>query len=243
MSILDNTVRNGAFSSSKIFNLLKLAKDQKSFGAPAKTYIQEKRYERKLKRSISTDADTRPTLWGKFLEGRVHELLGMEYEHVNDVTLIHPKYPFWVGSPDFLARELKVVSDSKCPQPKAFCELVENCSKGLQTFKSEHEDYYWQLVSNAIITGSEFIELIVYMPYESELEEIRAEAENFDGMDQYKYRFIAESSKHQLAYLPNESEYKNLNVFRFPLDQADAFKLENKVIEASIYLSNDKTIL
>lgn len=237
MSILENVARNGNFSSSKIFNLLKLAKDQVNFGAPALTYIQEKKYERKLKRSISTDAETRPTLWGKFLEPRVHELLGMEYEHTNDVTLIHPKYPFWVGSPDFLDRKAKVVSDSKCPQPKAFCELVDNCSKGVQVFKKEHENYYWQLVSNALITDSEFIELIVYMPYESELPEIREEAENFDGLDQYKYRFIAESTKHQLAYLPDDSEYKNLNIFRFPLDKADAFILESKVIEASIQLS------
>ena len=74
------------------------------------------------------------------------------------------------------------------------------------------------------------------MPYESELEEIRAEAENFDSVDQYKYRFIAESTKHQLAYLPNDSEYKNLNIFRFPLNKEDAFLLENKVIEASLLL-------
>jgi hypothetical protein len=216
---------------------MKLSTYKKSFGKPALTYIKEKQYERKLKRSISTDVETRPMLWGKFLEPRVHNLLGMEYEHVNDLSLTHSKYKFWVGSPDFLDRKNKVVSDSKCPQPKAFCELIENCSKGVEVFKSEHEDYYWQLVSNALITGSEFIELIVYMPYESELPEIRLEAENFDSVDQYKYRFIAESSKHQLAYLPDDSEYQNLNIFRFPLDKNDAFLLENKVIEASILLS------
>jgi hypothetical protein len=126
----------------------------------------------------------------------------------------------------------------KCPQPKAFCVLIDNCSKGIEAFKSGHEDYYWQLVSNACILGMDFIELIVYMPYESELEEIRIEAENFDGLDQYKYRFIAESSKHQLAYLPDDSEYKNLNIFRFPLDKGDAILLESKVIEASIILKS-----
>lgn len=237
MSILENTERNGNFTSSKIFNLMKVAKDKVSFGAPAFTYIEEKKFERKLKRSISTDAETRATLWGKFLESRVHGLLGMEYEHTNDISLIHPKYNFWVGSPDFLDRKAKVVSDSKCPQPKAFCQLIENCSKGVDTFKDEHEDYYWQLTSNAVITGSEFIELIVYMPYESELPEIREEAENFDGIDQYKYRFIAESTKHQLAYLPDDSEYKNLNIFRFPLNEVDAWLLENKVIDAAILLT------
>lgn len=215
---------------------MSVSTDKKSFGKPALTYIQEKRYERKLKRSISTDADTRPTLWGKFLETRIHELLGMEYEHVNDISLIHPKYPFLVGSPDFIKASKKTVSDSKCPQPKAFCELIENCTAGMLVFKKEHPDYYWQLVSNALITKSENIELIVYMPYESELEEIRKDAENFDSFDQYKYRFISESSKHQLAYLPDDSDYKNLNIFTWPLDMTDALMLEQKVIEASIEL-------
>lgn len=236
MSILENTSRNGNFTSSNIYKLMTVAKDGKSFCKPALTYIEEKKFERKLKRSINTDADTRPTLWGKFLETRIHELLGMEYEHVNDVSLIHPKYTFWVGSPDFLKRAEKTVSDSKCPQPKAFCQLIENCRAGLKVFKSEHEDYYWQLVSNALITASENIELIVYMPYESELPDIRLEAENFDSFDQYKYRFISESSKHQLAYLPNGSEYQNLNIFTWPLDKTDALLLEQKVIEASLLL-------
>lgn len=236
MSILENIIRNGNFSSSKNFNLMKVGKDKVSFGAPALTYINEKKYERKLKRSISTEVETRPMLWGTFLEGRIHNLLGMGYEHINDVTLQHPKYPFLVGSPDFKIESKKVVSDSKCPQPKAFCQLIENCSQGIEVFKSEHEDYYWQLISNACILGSDFIELIVYMPYESELPEIRAEAENFDGLDQYKYRFIAESSKHALAYLPDDSEYKNLNIFRFEAPIADKILLEQKIIEASLLL-------
>lgn len=231
MSILSNENRNGNFTSSQIWKLTSLAKNQKDFGKPALTYIQEKIYERKLKRSISTDAETRPTIWGKFLEPRVHNLLGLDYEHVNDVTLRHSKYPFWVGSPDF--RKTKLVADSKCPQPKAFCELVENCSKGIETFKAQHEDFYWQLVSNACITNSDKIELIVYMPYEDELDEIREVAMNYDDYDQYKYRFIYESSKHQLAYLPNNSEYKNLNIFTFPLIEEDAKFLETKVIEAN----------
>jgi len=238
MSILENTVRNGNFSSSKIYNLLKVGRDKSSFGAPALNYIKQKKYERKMKRSISTEVDTRSILWGKFLEPRVHNLIGMEYEHINDITLVHPKYDYWVGSPDFKIVKDKVVSDSKCPQPNAFCELIENCSQGIEYFKENHEDYYWQLVSNACILGMDYIELIVYMPYESELKEIRFEAENYDGLDQYKYRFIAESDKNQLAYLPDNSEYKNLNIFRFPLDKGDAILLESKVIAASIILKS-----
>lgn len=236
MSITENQNRIGCFTSSKIFNLMKEGPKPGSFGKPFHTYIQEKKFEQKLKRSISTDVSTRPMLWGKFLESRVHNMLGMAYRHVFDETLQHPKYNFWSGSPDFINDTDDVVCDSKCPQPKAFCELVENCSKGIEAFKDNHEDYYWQLVSNALITGKNFIELIVYMPYESELEEIRAEVENADLEEPWKYRFITESLKCELAYLPDDSEYKNLNIFRFPLDKFDANLLTQRVLEASLIL-------
>ena len=62
MSILGNIARNGNFSSSKNYNLLKVGKDKVSFGAPALTYIKQKKHERKMKRSISTEVDTRPIL-------------------------------------------------------------------------------------------------------------------------------------------------------------------------------------
>jgi hypothetical protein len=244
-SILDNVSRNGNFTSSKIANLLKSEKT-------ALTYINEKRWERKLKRSISTEAETRPILWGRFLETWVHEMLPPTYEHVNDITLDHPKYPFWKGSPDFkqnympeiiggknfiFPRRMKVVSDLKCPQPKAFCQLVDNCfeavvNDNINVFKDNHEDYYWQLVSNGIITDSDYMELIVYMPFEKDLQGIRNMAENFDGLDQYKYRWIVESSKNHLAYLPDDSDYKDLNIFRFKIPIEDKLKLEGIVVKA-----------
>lgn len=238
MSILKNKIRNGNFTSSKIFNLLKLAKDQKSFGAPALNYIKEKQWERKLGRSLNTDVSTKPILWGRFLEKRVHDLLPLSYEWINDETLQHPKYEFWVGSPDNKEWSTKTVCDTKCPGPKAFCELVDNLKlalkyKDISYFRDNHEDYYWQLVSNACILGADNIELIVYMPYESELPDIRLAVEEFDSFDQYKYRWIAESAKEELSYLPDGGEYKNINRFRFALDRMDAIKLEGKVISAN----------
>lgn len=237
MSITENKNRIGCFTSSKIFNLMKEGSKKGTPGKPFFTYIDEKKFEKKLKRSINTELSTRPMLWGSFLEGRVHDMLGMGYRHVFDETLQHPKYNYWSGSPDFINDADDVVCDSKCPQPKAFCELVENCSKGIKAFKDNHEDYYWQLVSNALITGKNNIELIVYMPYESELEEIRNSVENADLEEPWKYRFITESLKCELAYLPDDSEYKNLNIFRFPLDKLDANLLTQRVLEASLILN------
>ena len=45
-------------------------------------------------------------------------------------------------------------------------QLIRNDSK-------EGEKYYWQLVSNACITKSKYAELIVFMPYFEQLEEIK----------------------------------------------------------------------
>lgn len=238
MSILDNKSRNGNFTSSQIWKLTKLGRDGKSFGAPALTYIQEKKWERKLKRSLSTDVSTRSILWGKFLEARVHDLLPKSYQHINEETLVHPKYAFWLGSPDNKEESSSTICDTKCYQPKAFAEYVENLQKAKETgdlsfFRDNHPEEYWQLVSNAILSGSKNIEAIIYMPYESELAEIRQEASELDTDEPWKYRFIFECDKRELAYLPDDSEYQNLNRFRFELDPKDVEFLTQKVIQAA----------
>ena len=233
MSILENTNRNGNFTSSNIWKLMEVSKDGKSFGKPALTYIQEKAWERKLKRSIETGGDSKETIWGKFLEPFVHDLLTIDYIHSNDETLTHPEIPFWKGSPDFKNLKYSVVSDSKCPQPKAFCKLVDSCNKGLSYFRDEFPEYYWQLVSNACITESKYIEIIIYMPYEKDLNEIRDAADNYDGLDQYKYRFISELPSYNLACLPNDSEYKDLNIFRWDVFDGDRDKLKENVLKAN----------
>lgn len=243
MSITENRNRIGKFTSSEIYKLMTEDRKGTGFGAPALTYIKHKKIEKKLKRSINTDVSTRPMLWGLFCERRVHALLPLTYQYTFDETLDHPKYDFISGSPDLINNIEDVVADIKCPQPLAFAELVDNLTMAVKTndisyFKDNHPNYYYQLLSNALITGKNFIELIVYMPYESELEEIRAEVENADLEEPWKYRFITESLKCELAYLPDDSEYKNLNIFRFPLDKGDAILLESKVIAASIILKS-----
>lgn len=245
-SITENKNRIGNFTSSSIWKLMKTGKQEGGFGVPAITYIQEKVWERKLKRSINTDTSTRPMLWGKFLEKRVHELLPLNYKHVYDETILHPKHPYWAGSPDNDDEQAKAVGDTKCPQPKAFCELVDVLTRAVETndishFR-DHDDgkYYWQVTSNACIKGYDYIELTLYLPYESELRDIRMAAENWDGEDQFKYRWIYECDRSELAYQPDNSEYKNLYSFRFPLVLADAIMLEQNVIKAAKILNAAK---
>lgn len=241
MTITENKNRIGCFTSSEIHKLLTVTTNRIDFGKPALTYIQEKIYERKLKRSLDVEASSRPMLWGKFLEKRVHDMLSTNYIYVYDQTIKHPTILTWSGSPDLLNDIEDVCSDIKCLQPKKFCEVVDDLTACVLTgnvlmFKENHPDKYWQLVSNAIIAGKKNIELIVYMPNESELDEIRHAAANYDEEDQFKYRFIAECPRSELAYLPDDSEYKNLNIFRFPLIESDANLLTQKVLAASIKL-------
>lgn len=234
MSISENIIRVGRFTSSDMHKLMTRNKSGNGFGAPGLTYIKEKNWERKMGRSLSVQKHSNATKWGHFLERRVHNLLGLSYESVGDISIKHPTIEYWAGSPDNKNMTESVVGDTKCYEPKAFAEYVDNLTLAyslgsVDLIRNEHPKEYWQLISNAIILGVENIEAIVYMPYESELEEIREMVLNYDGADQYKYRFIAEAPKSELAYLPDGGQYKNLNVFRFKAPIEDMNSLTESV--------------
>lgn len=245
--IYENVERVGNFTSSQISKLLTSGDGPFGFGAPALEYIREKRWERKLKRPLMVEVTTRSILWGKFLEERVHNLLPLGYRHVNNVTLDHLVIDCWKGSPDEINELEDTVSDIKCYQPKAFCQYVDVLTRAkeqndVSIFKKENPDEYWQLVSNSVLTGLSNIEAIVYMPYESELLEIREEAENYDGDDPWRFRFIYEVDRTELAYLPDDSNYKNLNIFRFPVPEEDVKLITSRVKNAEILLTRQKDI-
>jgi len=145
---------------------------------------------------------------------------------------LHPTIKGWSGSKDLIVPGLKV-SDIKCYEPKNFALYTDVIlKKNIELIKLEFPKEYWQLVSNAIINNVDSAEAITFMPYESELEEVRQMAENYDGPDQWKYRFIAESDKSSLPYLPNGGYYKNLNIFEFVVPQEDKEFLTNRVLKA-----------
>jgi hypothetical protein len=212
--------RNGNFTSSQIYRLCGAPK-------PAQTYIQKKNFERKLKRSITGETNAKAANWGKLLEMRAFELLGFEYQMKSKETLRHPEINYWLGSPDIITTDK--VGDIKCPWTlDSFCQLVENCTKGIETFKDEHPDYYFQLLSNAIITGKSKIELVVYVPYQDELQDIREMTSNFDG-NQNPYSFIYFAEDNDLPYLNKEGEYKNLNIFTWDVPANEKEFLTTKV--------------
>lgn len=229
MSITENKERIGNFTSSQIYKLLGSAKVRA-------TYVEEKQLERRLGRSLSLDKYGRAMSWGHFMELVVFDdLLGMEYEDLSDKTKAHPSVKGWSGSTDFLVKGEKV-SDLKAYEPKKFAQYTDAIlSKDIEKLKNGFKQEYFQLVSNAIIHDVPNAEAISFMPYESDLEDIKEMAANYEDPNgqAWKYRFITESKKAELAYLPDGGYYKNFNRFEFEVPETDKILLINAVLLAT----------
>lgn len=230
--------RNGNFTSSEIVALTTNGKAKDSLGVPFYTYVEEKNMERRLGRCINNEVDARPTSWGNLCEIIVFNKLGLEYKLISSETLDHPEIECWRGSPDAVKYDDgKTVVDIKCPMTlKSFCQLVDSWAKGgidaVREGHKEGEKYYWQLVSNAIITNSKFAELIVYVPYKSELEIIKEMASSTGELVEYT-KWIFFSNDEQLPYLIEGEHYKNINVMRFEVSGKDKEFLKSRVLAAS----------
>lgn len=239
-SIIENVNRIGNYTSGKIYKLMANGKGVNGFGALAITYIEEKNLERKLGRSISTDAYSRDMAWGSFLEKQVYNYLEFGYNLVSKETFTHSAIPYWSGSPDLIMPGKKI-GEIKCYQPKNFAKYADVLmQQNAELLKTECPEEYWQCVSNAIINKVPTAEAIAYMPYESELPIIAEMAADYDEADQWKYRFIYESDKSALAYLPDYGYYKNLNRFEFEVPQADIDLLTERVKLAGTMLTGLK---
>lgn len=232
-----DAIRNGNFTSSEIFRLMKPGKAKGSFSVDADTYIQECNRERRLMRSIEVQTDARPLSWGKCVEKRAFDVLGLEYTLCSDKTIQHPDIPWWCGSPDATTSE--IVSDLKCPLTlTSFCQMVDPYYEGknlihealtIEAVRENHRDgdkFFWQIVSNAVLTGKKKGQLIVYVPYLDELDEIKTIA---DGNPDYYWIWTAEVEK--LPYLIKGGHYKNINVIEFDIMDRDVNALTTRVIE------------
>jgi hypothetical protein len=230
--MINNEARIGNFTSSQIYRLMGNAKIKGELSAPALTYIEEKNIERKMRRSVEGEAYSREMSWGLFLESRVHNMLGLEYELTSQETDRHPTINCWSGSKDFIVKGVKV-TDLKCYQYKNFSYYTDCLlSRDTEKLKSEFPKEYWQLVSNATINGTPKAEAICYCPFRSELEEIQELALDYIEPDAWKYRWIYETPIDNLPNLEDGGFYNNLNVFEFEVPKSDIEALTNKVLEA-----------
>lgn len=251
--MINNIQRIGSFTSSEIVALTSVDRSGKNCGEAFYTYIEETKYERNLGRCITDEVQARPLSWGSLVEGRVQQLLGPEYIFTAGQTEVHKAFPFWAGSKDGVKLdEGRTVYDIKSPLTlTSFCRLVGPLYNGLSgldamnairdgykykgvTYK-KHKDgnkFYWQLVSNAILSDSKQAELIVYMPFKPELEEIRLMAMNAEGEDMARYSWIQFAREDELPFLLENGFYNNLNIIRFTVPREDINFLTERVVEA-----------
>lgn len=285
MAIRENNVRDGNFTSSEIEALTVMSsrkmteeelkdwkeKNPKSkattiedgFGDRAFTYIAETNIERRLGRPITDETKAKAIQWGKLLEPRVFDLLGVSYKECSQESVVHPLYDYWAGSPDGVGYDyesedsLRWGGEIKCPMTlKSFAQLVnplyDNLT-GVEAFKAicdgyevgkvkhkAHNDgkkFYWQCVSNSILLNVTTFELIVYMPYKSELKEIRELARKKDMLqDKTPHFWIQTGTDDELPWLPNNGFYKNLNKLKFEVPQEDIKFITDRVVLASQHL-------
>lgn len=234
--------RIGRFTSSNIWKLTTLNAKKDGFGAPALTYIQERKAERFLGRSVDVGAHSQAIIWGKIMEHFCNEFeLSLEYSLCSKETKEHPKYKFWSGSQD--AIKTKTACEIKCYYPKAFFEFTQSLlTEDLETIKKNHKEEYWQVVSNAIILGFKKAELIAYTPSESQLIEIRKQIEETNvlerlGIEPWEARFIVERPLHELPYIPDGIVYPNFVTCEFDIPKSDIDFLTECVINAETLLT------
>lgn len=225
----DNS-RTGTFSSSGAHKLMTSDRGGKGLGAPALKYIKQVRYEMKLGRSISNDFDAKETSWGTLVEKRSFRLLDTSYQYVaNQGRLFHSTIKHYSGIPDFL-KGLDTVADSKCPfNLEKFCDKMEALAN-YETFKKEFPEDFYQLISNAVLLRDnginiKFMEAINYVPYHSEIEEIRIYAEDVESMRWLKY-----TTNGGLPWLADGGHYKNLNVHRFEIKEDDVQEFTERLL-------------
>lgn len=229
--------RIGRPTSSEIWKLLKEGKIKGNFSAPGLTYIEEKRFEKELCRSLSTDHNARPTAWGNALEGFVYNTeLSLEYALVSSTTIEHESGLF-CGSPDLISNDK--VADIKCPWTLlSFMQLrqclLDGSALGL---KLEYPEYYWQLVSNAVLIGKDIAELIVFMPKKESLDAIREYVDQINEVDVFKYKFIVDCSDYELPYIPEDSAVESLVRFSFEVPTEDKEALIEAVEKASLLIN------
>lgn len=218
---------------------MKPGRSKGSYSVDADTYIRECNQERRLRRSIEVQSDARPLSWGKCVEKRAFETIGLEYTLCSNTTIVHPEIPYWCGSPDAVTDN--VVADLKCPMTlTSFCNMLDPYIENgkvvheamtIEALRQNHKDgdkFYWQVVSNGALTKRKTGQIIVYCPYLDELDEIRTLASD-SGLPEFYWIWTADNEK--LPYLVREGTYKNRNIIEFQIPDSDVELLTERVIE------------
>ena len=238
---MNNEQRHGRITSSKAYLVAAMPRSKNEiFTKGALTYFQQKRSEKRIKRTLGTMSHSQSLTWGLFMEMIVFDLLGVNYVINSQDTTIHPDpefSDFWSGSCDLLAKNIKV-GEIKCFGLEKGLAL-KDCimQKNVQLFKTEFKEIYWQIVSICILEEVSVGEIIAYNPYYNEMPAIKDIASNYEGKDEWKYRFIVEKDIMELPCIPEDGYYDNVTCFEFEIPQEDIDHLNERVRMAIPYLN------
>lgn len=224
------------------------------FGAPFYSYLEECKAERFFKQNLENEKEVLAFSWGKLCELHVHNILPNSYIMQSEESLQHKLIPEWVGTPDgtkLSKSTISTVSETKCPlNKKSFYQLIKylynddgfqiskkkeiNGNDIIKLIRENHKDgekWYWQIISNACIlksiNGLDNIsaELIVFLPYIDELEEIKA----FNSTLDEPYSQIQWAKDGELPFLYRETGIQNLNIIPFDIPKEDEEFLTSRV--------------
>ena len=228
MSITTIQSRAGNFTSSQIYKLMTNDRKGTGIGSAGLTYINQKRREAKLGRQLQSEINTHAITWGKFLQHRVtNVLLDIGCKPTKDIRRIHPLISNWTGAEDYLRDD--AIGEVKCFELDNFTFTHDCATAGYETLREECPDIFWQLVSNAILCDKPKAELVLYVPYQSELSAIREEAESIDD---HRFSWIKFASDDEMPYLIQGHHYPNLSKFTCNIPESDRLALTNRVLMA-----------
>lgn len=154
--------RLGKFTSSEIWKLLQNGKSKDSvFSKTGLTYIKDKASE--ILTGEYTDFSNQATEWGNEYESYAKKWF--EKIHKTSVTDcgFYAYNEYFGGSPDGLVDG--GIIEIKCPfKTSNFIDLSLICREGVEAFKSEYPEYYYQIQSNMIVTNTDFCIFIIFDP-------------------------------------------------------------------------------
>lgn len=228
------------FTSSQIHKLTSNGRAKDSIGTPFYTYVNEVYYATCIGRKITNESNAKPTNWGRLIElWFASRKMGLESNFDSKKRYYHLELP-WSGAPDYLTGQ--TVGDIKSPwTPLSYCQMYDVMQKGnLEEFKKEIKEYYWQLVSNMILSNSKECELTINIPYEDELDDIRefAQGEYVNEMiGANNVQFVHYMDNEQLPYIKRDAKFKDYITFKFTPPKEDVEFLKERVKLASLTLS------
>lgn len=221
-SIEEVLERTAKFTSSQIYKLMTNGRSKGIFGAKYYEYINEKAMESVLGRGVETEVRADSLSWGNLCESIAFDLLPLEYSLVSKKRYSHLDY-CWSGMPDTITDDK--VGDIKCPWTlKSFMQLATTTD-----LKKDKPEYFWQLVSNAILCNKKEAELFVFMPKYCRINEIIKEAEKVDSPIKYK-------SANQLPWLPENTNIPEVITNKVTITDKDKQALIDRVKQASLDL-------